>query len=260
MGKIIRKSVYATILILICLLCMGTRTKAASVSKSKNVSILLIGNSMVKRPKNYTATYLKNLCKYAGRKVTIDYVATSNEKLKNWANKKTSSGKKAYKKIASRKWNYIILQEHTDYAIAYGRTFLKASKTLAAYIKKKCPNAKIIYNCTWAYDKTVTINGKRYTYSKQRRNMQSNYKKVASATGGTICWSGKAFHAYRKLKRAKALYLADKNHATSYGWFLNASCMYATIFGASPEESSYTGGLNKTQIKKIKKIAWQQNK
>ncbi len=257
------------VILLICLICLQSLCRAGlpavlastkEIPKSRKVSVLLIGNSMVKRRNNDTMKYLKNLAKGAGRKMTLDYVAYSNEKLMNWANPKHANGRKAYKKIADRKWDFIILQEHTDYAIAHRSTFVSASKKLAAYIYKKCPDTQIIYNCTWAYDKTKKLCGKRYSYSAQQKNMNANYKKAAAATRGRVCWTGNAFKAYRKQKGAKGLYLKDKNHATSYGWFLNAACMYAAIFGASPSESTYCGGLNKRQVKQMKKIAWQENR
>jgi hypothetical protein len=240
-------------------ICTAASSQTSRISKSQNVSVLLIGNSLVKRPGNNTISYLKNLAKKAGRSMYLDYVAYSNENLKNFSDVSTAHGRKAYRKIASRQWDYIILQENTDYAIAYGKDFLKACMTLASYIRTACPDAKIIYNCTWAYNKTVKIAGKKYTSSKQQKNMNANYRKVAAATGGIVCWTGNAFQQYRKLKGAKNLYLADKNHATSYGWFLNAACMYSLIFGTSPSESSYNGGLNCTQVKKLKNIAGKVN-
>lgn len=151
------------------------------------------------------------------------------------------------------------MQEHTDYAIAHKSVFINASKTLTSYIRKKCPGAQIIYNCTWAYNKTVTISGKRYPHNAQQKAMNKNYQRAAATTNGKVCWTGNAFHAYRKTKGAKALYLRDQNHATSYGWFLNACCMYASIFKSSPIESTYCGGLNPTHTKRLKKIAWQEN-
>ncbi|MDO4323482.1 MAG: DUF4886 domain-containing protein [Lachnospiraceae bacterium] len=232
---------------------------AQALPKNKKVSVLLIGNSMVKRSGNDTMKYLKGMAKNAGRNLYLDYVAYGNEKLYNYCNSKNSHGKAAQKKIAQKKWDYIILQENTDWAIAHGNTFLNASIKLCKYIEKKCPTAKILYNCTWAYDKTVWIQGKKYTHSTQQKNMNKKYLQAASATGGSVCWTGNAFDKYRKVKKAKNLYVADKNHASKYGWYLNAASMYAMIFQTSPSECTYTGGLNCSHAKQLRKIAGQVN-
>ncbi len=157
---------------------------SSSTAKSRRISILMIGNSLTKYRSNNTAEYLKGLARSAGRKVSVTRLTHNNEKLSNWANRYNTYGKKAYAKIAGHSWDYIVLQEQTNEVIAGGGTFVSASKTLASYIREKCPDATIVYNSTWAWDRTVFFSGKRYTKSAQQTNMKKNCRLAASATGG----------------------------------------------------------------------------
>lgn len=239
--------------------CTVAVTKSSStIGKAKTVYILMIGNSLTVHSQNNTVSHLKGLAEKAGRKVVVQTLTHSGENLCNWANQSNSYGKKAYAKIASRQWDYIVLQECTDWAIAKGSTTVNAAKTFAAYINKTCPNAKIIYNSTWAWDKTKTFWSKSYKKSVQKKNMTSTYTAAAAATGGRVSWSVKAFSSYEALGGKQYLYLSDKNHCSNYGSFLSACSLYAAIFESSPAESGYTGGLDAAETAKMKAIAWQE--
>jgi len=182
----------------------------------------------------------------------------NNEKMVHWANPKHKNGKRLYREIRSKKWDYIVFQEQTDASVK--KSFINAGKKVSSYIHKKSAKTQIVYNCTWAYKKGKKISGKYYSFSKMQNTMNQNYQSVAAQTGGRVCWSGKAFLAYRKTKgKKKNLYLKDNNHGSKYGWYLNACCLYASIFGYSPTECRYYAGLNKTQAKRLQKIAAMQH-
>lgn len=234
-----------------------SREELCASSSGDSVSILMIGNSLTMRKSNTTVRHLKEMAEKSGKKIRVEYVAHGNEQLKNWADKENKYGKKAYKAIAKRKWDYIVLQEHTDNAIARGKSLVSASEKLSKYIRRKCPDAEIIYNSTWAYDKTRKISGKSYSHEKQQANMDRNYKKAARLTKGRVCRSGDAFDLYRRGKGAKNLYLADKNHASEYGWYLNACCLYAAMFGEVP--AGYYGGMEREQAERMQEAAMRAN-
>lgn len=247
------------VLILICCLCSNMIVYAAGgkVSGPKNPKVLMVGNSLTSCQNNYTVRDLKNLAKKSGKKITIKYLFYNNEKLSNWANPKNRNGKRLYAEIRKKKWDYIIIQEQTSAAVT--KSFGKAAKKLASYIHNKSPKTKIIYNCTWAYKKGKRVAGKFYSFSEMQKRMNQNYQTAAGKTGGSVCWSGKAFLKYRKEGGKKNLYHRDNNHASKYGWYLNACCLYSAIFGESPEKSSYYAGFGKKLGKKFQRIAAGQN-
>lgn len=232
--------------------------KIAPVPKSKKIRVLFVGNSMTYRKNNTTITNLRKMAKKSGRKLVVKRLTCSNEKMKNWANPKHKSGKRLYREIRSGRWDYIIFQEQTDTSVK--KSFVTASKKVSQYIHSKSPKTQIVYNCTWAYKKGRKISGKYYSFSKMQNTMNKNYESAATQTGGRVCWSGKAFLTYRKSKgKKKNLYIKDNNHASKYGWYLNACCLYASIFGKSPTESKYYAGLSKKQAKLMQKIATMQH-
>lgn len=232
----------------------NTGDKVQEVPRSKKIRVLMVGNSLTYCARNRTVSDLEKMAKKAKRKISIKRLTYNNEKLANWANPRHKNGKRLYREIRSGKWDYIVLQEQTDASVK--PSFIKESKKLAAYIHKKSPKTQIIYNCTWAYKKGKKISGKKYSFSRMQKTMNQNYQTVARQTGGRVCRSGDAFLKYRKSSgKKKNLYLKDNNHASRYGWYLNACCLYGAIFGASPVESGYYGGIGKSLAKKFQRIA-----
>lgn len=225
-----------------------------AIPRSKKLKVLMVGNSLTYNSRNRTISDLKNLARKAGRKIEIKRLTYNNEKMKNWANPRNKNGKRLYAEIRKGCWDYIILQEQTDAAVT--SSFLKASKKIADYIRKYSPKSKILYNCTWAYKKGKKVAGKRYSFSSMQKKMNQNYQTAANQSGGRVCWSGNAFLKYRKSTGTKKnLYLKDNNHASRYGWYLNACCLYNSIFGKSAAESKYYAGFGKNLAKRLQQIA-----
>ena len=232
--------------------------KIKPVPRSKKIRVLLVGNSLTSRKGNTTIANLKKLAKKSGRKLVLKKLTYSNEKMKNWANPKHKNGKRLYHEIRSGRWDYIVFQEQTHASVK--KSFVSASKKVSKYIHSASPKTQIIYNCTWAYKKGKRISGKYYSFSKMQKTMNQNYQSAASQTGGRVCWSGKAFLTYRKRKgKKKNLYIKDNNHGSKYGWYLNACCLYTSIFGARATESKYYAGLSKKEAKILQKIATMQH-
>ncbi len=220
----------------------------------KKITILMVGNSMTARKGNTTIKNLRNMAKKSGQKVVIKYLKSNDEKMKNWANPRHKSGKRLYREIRSGRWDYIIFQEQTKAATK--QSFVRASEKLGSYIHSKSPRTQIIYNCTWAYKKGKKISGKYYSFNTMQKVMNKNYQSAASKSEGSVCWSGKAFALYRKSKgKKKNLYIKDNNHASKYGWYLNACCLYRSIFGKSAAGIKYYGGIGKNLAKKLQKVA-----
>ncbi len=220
-------------------------------AKSKNVKVLMIGNSKIKRENNSNTTkkHLEGLVKGAGRKISITRVTHGGEKLKTWADEKNPYGKKAYDKIKEKKWDVVILQEQTDASINNKNTLVNSGKKLAKAIRKVNPNAKIIFDAIWPYK-----NSKK---SSNQKKIDANNEAAAKEVNGIVAYAGKAFLKYSGIKNAKEVYSSDKNHASNYGWYLQACVFYAAIFNESPETTGYYGNLDKSQAKTMQKIAAQ---
>lgn len=257
-----KKGIILVVIMLVYFLYAGEEACAEGIAQaneikksSKPLKVLMVGNSMTYSSSNSTIENLRKLAQKAGRKIKVKRLTSSGEKLKNWINPKNRNGKKLYKEIKNNRWDYIIFQEYTDASIS--KSFTKTSKKISKYIKKHSPKTQIIFNCTWAYRKGKKIAGKYYSYNKMQKKMNKNYERAAKQTNADICWSGKAFQQYRKRKgKKKPLYRKDNNHASKYGWYLNACCLYSTIFKSSPKECRYYGRIGKKTAKIFQNIAY----
>lgn len=227
--------------------------------EEKEQSILFIGNSLTyyraKGKNNYFLTYFEKMANSMDHKISISYVTKSGQKLSCWADEKNKDGKRAYKAIRSKEWDYVVLQENTDYAVANNNSFQKAAKKLSKEIYKNCPDTTIIYNCTWAYQKGKRLKGKYYSCSKMQKLLNQHYRQAAKATGGKISWAGNSFYNCRKLKKGIKLYVSDNNHPSRYGSYLSACSMYAAIFRESPAKSGYYLVGGKGQARFLQLIA-----
>lgn len=221
----------------------GDPSCVEAVPRDQTLSILFIGNSITysgpSASNNKFIAYFKKLAKSAHRKITVQKVAYGGRSLKDYGNPRNYYGKKAQRAIKSRKWDYIVIQENTDYAVARYKTMEKNAKRLVRIARKKNQDVQIIFHATWTYKKVKKLFGHIYSQKKQQKLIDSHYARLAASVGGVISWSGDAFWAYRSNYNRTSLYRRDKNHPSESGAFLSACCMYATIFRESPEAGSY---------------------
>lgn len=231
---------------------------AMPVQAATKLNILMIGNSLTysSSHKNSTIRRVKTLGEKSGYGFNIKYIAYGGEKLETYADSSTKRGKEAQNLINSQVWDIVILQQETDSAFLKGDSFESAAVTLGKIIRQKSPNARIILNCTWAYDKKKS----GYSHSEQQKKMNANYKRVGKAIDADVVYSGNAFDRYRKKTGALSLYQSDKNHATEAGCYLNACCLYAGITGKTPYKVGYYGRWGKTKAYVMQKAARDENK
>ena len=230
---------------------------AVTTQAATKVNILEIGNSLTYSSKhgNSTISKLKALGEKSGYNFNIKYIAYGGEKLATYADSNKSRGKECEKLINSQKWDIVVLQEETDRAIKDPSLFKNAAIKLAKKIRAKSPNARIILNCTWAYDKKMY----GYSHSEQQKKMNSNYKNVANAIKADIVYSGNAFDNYRKVKGALPLYRSDKNHASAAGCYLNACCLYTAFTRKTPYKVNYFGDWGKAKCLVMQQTAEKAN-
>lgn len=224
---------------------------SAQTTFSRKVSVLMIGNSKTMMPSNTTISNLKSMAKSSGHKISIQYISSYGEKLENWADPSCANGKRVRKMIKNTKFDFIIMQDKTDSAIFHRKSLVESCKVLASYIYKQNPDTKIIYNAIWCYKKKTRSLSQR----KQQKRINKSYQKAADETGGSVVWSGAAFQRYQEVDGTKDLYLHDKNHASKYGWYLNACCIFAEIFKESPNAINFYGEIEKKQARTMQRIA-----
>ena len=240
------------ILSFICISVLSAGSVTAQAKTKKTLNVLMIGNSLTSCNGNTTMVHLKKMAGEIGYKLNLNYVAYGGERLETYANERNARGKAAARKIASKKWDIVVLQQETDSAFKRGRSLKTAVMTLAKKIGKKSPKAKIVLNCTWGYD----FKKSNLTHSQQQARMDSNYKYAAKAIDAEVAYTGDAFDSYKKWGGTKTLYSIRKwNHASEAGWYLNALSLFSRIFEIPATDLSYNGKVGKAQAKLMKTVA-----
>ena len=217
-------------------------TSSYSITNAaEKTNILFIGNS--KTYYNDFAEVFMGLANKAGKNVfatdpTVRHGGKSLTDYIGFSDVKTL--------IKSKKWDYVIMQESTAAATGDQSKTEKGAKEIIQYVKNNSnSDVKVGYNATWV---TKDLN------KKTQNKADSNIEYVVSKTGGFISYSGKAFINCRK-KYPKIDLFVDDKHPTPEGTYLSACCMYAAIYGESPEGIEYYPRINVQYKKTTKKIS-----
>ena len=83
--------------------------------------------------------------------------------------------------LLNRSWDYITVQQASNFSFNYG-TYQPYLKELCAYIRKMCPNAKILIHQTWAYEQGSAKLERTEKYTDQKDmflDLEEAYKKAA---------------------------------------------------------------------------------
>jgi hypothetical protein len=151
---------------------------------------------------------------------------------------------KALAKIQSRKWDYVVLQDHSQAALQKRDAMFEYGKKLDDEIKKQ--GARTILYMTFANQNAATQPAIARAYQELSQDLKSQLAPVG------LAWD-KAFKADKKL----VLHEKDQKHPNATGTYLAACVFYATIYGKSPEGlPGPIGGLTDEQARPLQTIAW----
>lgn len=217
-------------------------------------SVLFIGNSLTRWQQNRFVDYFQALCEAGGRQAEVEECTFEGCTFKKYADASGEEGGKAYALIREKNWDYVVLQENTDWITAKYDKTEKYAKILVGWIKENNPQTQIVYNATWAYKEGAEIDGTFYSFEENQSAINENYEKLAEATGGIAAYTGEAFLAYRSQYDAPELYRPDNNHPTKDGAYLSACAMYAALLG-TPEGLEYYGDTEEAAAVQMQSIA-----
>jgi len=83
------------------------------------------------------------------------------------------------------------------------------------------------------------------------------YTTAGNDNGALVIPAGLAFARVVAERPDLQLYQPDRRHPTLAGSYLAASTSYAALYGRSPEENSYTAGLDADTARTLRRAAWQ---
>ncbi len=200
------------------------------------------------------------LCASLGKSVEVDSVTASHSTLYRLSSDKTSEGKLALEKLQQNKYDYVVLQptrrvspfEYSVYHAEY-EAALKLNKIISQTGAKTLLIASAGINtgevevCELLSD---GVNSKiieylpidRVTHKKFFENLCNDL--VRNMTNAQIIRVGEACEVImRNLPDYNSLYRSDNRHPSQRGSYVQAACIYSTIFGESTVGAGYIEDL-----------------
>ena len=212
------------------------------------LNILFIGNSHTYL--HYMPQMLVGLMKAGDRGFdpAVDQIVGEGASLAwHWNNEPT------LRKMCSRKWNFIVLQDRSGGPLEDLDSFEKHARLLDAEIKKL--GADTIYYLTWA---------NRDRPASQRR-LTDAYRRMAQELDGILAPVGITWENAKNIDPGLVLHHKDGRHANPAGAYLTACVFYSVLSGTSPEglpESFFIEGKNRPEQDRdqallLQKVAWE---
>ena len=152
---------------------------------------------------------------------------------------------KALAKIRSRKWDFVVLQDHSAAALLKKDSMFDHGKKFDAEIKKQ--GAKTILYMTWALQNKPD----------DQPAISKAYLELSTELKAQIAPVGNAWEAALKADKKLVLHEKDKKHPNATGTYLAACVFYSTIYSKSPDGlPGSIGKLTDEDARSLQVIAW----
>ncbi len=246
------KRILAVILAFVTIVCSQTVVASAN---DVPVKVLFLGNSLIYYNKMDLEIFPK-LCEALGKNVQVESVTEGGSSLYRLSNEKLKIGAQVAQKLENNTYDYVVLQPsrhvspyeysvyHAEYAAAL-KLNEKISKTGARTLLLAAPgvNTGEIELCTVNEKDFVIVENEylpidRYTHQRFFENLCSDL--ALKMDNADVVRVGAASELIiNKFPDFNSLYRADNRHPSVRGSYLQAACIYATIFGESPVGAGY---------------------
>jgi len=159
-----------------------------------------------------------------------------------------------FDELRSGGYDFVVLQEQSDRPAVAPEAFLAPAKTLCDEARKNgaCP----VFYSTWA-KKEGHANLEKFSMTREEmaEKLADSYKKAAKASNGRLAPVGKAFMTLSEDHPEIELYNPDGSHPSYEGSYLAALIMLAVIFDRDPEDCTFTGELEESRARILRKAA-----
>jgi Domain of unknown function (DUF4886) len=232
-------------LILICVFGFILGNKQNSLASNQVIRVLFIGNSLTTF--NDMPSRVKKMGLMAKEKFNIEtfMIASGGDSLDRIVKGRMSSRSQYFKSIESKKWDYIVLQDHSKAPISGRNQMIKAAEILVKIYKKN--KANTIFFMTWApIEKLHQIGEISMVYNNLGKNLDSKVAPVG------LAWD------YITRNSTIDLYDFDGIHPNKAGTLLTACTIFSTITDQQCEFSSgdFPKNVSKKEMEYLRDTAW----
>lgn len=202
----------------------------AAVSQQET-SVLFIGNSFTFM--NGMPSMFKQIALAKGKRIIVDSIVQGGQDFNFHA-----SRPETYSKIKERKWDYVIIQGHSN---ELAQPNSKVDTQSLPYAKMLVDSAKANNSCTqvilymtWGYKNGNAKWKPISTYDSMQYRITNQYLRFADLLDTKVSPVGEVWRDVRTNYPAINLYYTDLYHPNELGSYLSACTHFTTIFGESP--------------------------
>jgi hypothetical protein len=221
------------------------------------LKILFIGNSYTyvnDMPQIFSALSVSG-----GKNVLVDQISFGGYTLEDH-----SIDTRTLDKIASDTWDYIVLQEQSQFpTIEYYRTnsMYPSARVLNSIIKTR--GAETIFFMTWGrkYGGIQTIGAYSSpdfaNFFAMQDSLRSAYVQIALELSALVAPVGRAWGLAFSRDATVDLWASDDSHPTLKGSYLAACVFYGVFFREDPTGLTYTAGLSTADALFFQQVAFE---
>jgi len=216
--------------------------QTSSLFSQVETSVLFIGNSLTFS--NNMPFKFKEIAESFGRKVYVDTLVKRGMNLNYHSNQK-----RTYKKIKSRKWDFIVIQgQSTEFAKPADVINVNSkpyAKILMDSIRKNSGCTKILFYETWGYKNGIDSLPLISNYNLMQSVIEREYLRLADVFSTGVVPVGAVWRRIRDKHPAINLYHEDLYHPSKEGSYLAACAFYTSIFRVSAVNNTSKSTLPK---------------
>lgn len=216
-------------------------------------TILFVGNSHT-FTNDLPGTFY-NLAESLGRECDVYDLTEGSYTLERFADPEDEMGAVLDEALTVQSWDFVVLQENTGNAVSP-----KADKVMFPFArtldeKIKAAGGQTAFLMTWAPENGVKSGGLTLSRDEIQTMLAGNYMAVADELNDLVIPAGIGFMRCAMQYPDIDLWDEDEQHPAPAGTYLAACTAYAVFFRESPENASFTGGLDADTAIRLQTLA-----
>lgn len=219
-----------------------------AVYQQQATQVLLVGNSY--SYENDLGGMLEGLGAAGGNRVNVTTRAVGG-----WWMREHAASADTVDAIESTDWDYVVLQEQSIVPASEPERVNSMNPSMRALNRSiQISGATAVVYMTWGRAGGFSEVG-HANYSSMQEAVITAYEKIADELVAVVAPVGVAWRQVLIDHPGLALYQSDGSHPSRSGTYLAACVFYAALFGESPEDLEYTGGLGGGEAAILQRIA-----
>ncbi len=219
---------------------------------AQTTNVLFIGNSYTHM--NNMPKIFEKIARSKGKDVYADSIAVSGSSLKEHAGRAST-----YKKLKSRKWDYVVVQgfsrELAHPADTISKNTIPYVQQILDSLYKTSPCANVYFYMTWGYRYGYPEVEEINTNEKMQQRVKEGYLQLQKHFNYPIVPVGLTWAQIKQEYPNVNLYYIDDHHPNVTGSFVIASCFYTAFFKESSVGATAPKGVDSTMVKPLATIA-----